>query len=71
MEICANENVQNSTKARIFMFFRTLNIQNSLIDLHAIDKNQPFTMGDITFTPIEALHYKLPMLGFKLMILCI
>lgn len=27
---------------------------------------QPFTIGSVNFTPIEVLHYKLPVLGFRI-----
>lgn len=35
------------------------------IDLHTIGM-QPFDVGDIHFTPVEVLHYKLPVLGFRI-----
>ncbi len=34
--------------------------------LHTIDKNSEFTVGDISFRAIEVLHYKLPVLGFRI-----
>lgn len=36
-----------------------------LIDLHEIE-NRPFTIEGVTFTPIEVLHYKLPVFGFRI-----
>jgi phosphoribosyl 1,2-cyclic phosphate phosphodiesterase len=35
------------------------------IVLHHIDK-EPFTIGDTLVTPIEVMHYKLPILGFRI-----
>ena len=35
-----------------------------LIDFHLID-NAPFLVGDLQIEPIEVLHYKLPVLGFR------
>lgn len=34
------------------------------INIHAIT-NTPFTIKGITFTPIEVMHYKLPVFGFR------
>ena len=36
------------------------------IDIHHIDKNTPIVIGDLHFQPIEVMHYKLPVLGFRL-----
>ncbi len=35
-----------------------------LLNLFTID-NQPFTIENILFTPIEVMHHKLPVLGFR------
>lgn len=35
------------------------------LELHLIDK-EPFTIGDITFIPIQVWHLKMPVLGFRL-----
>ena len=35
------------------------------LELHNIDK-EPFTIGDITFTPIHVWHMKMPVLGFRI-----
>jgi phosphoribosyl 1,2-cyclic phosphate phosphodiesterase len=35
------------------------------LELHHIDKD-PFTIGDITFTPIQVWHMKMPVLGFRI-----
>jgi len=35
------------------------------LELHNIDK-EPFTIGDITLTPIHVWHMKMPVLGFRI-----
>jgi phosphoribosyl 1,2-cyclic phosphate phosphodiesterase len=35
------------------------------INLHTIG-NQPFNVGNLHFIPVEVLHYKLPVLGFRI-----
>ncbi len=35
------------------------------IDIHLIDKNRNFAVGDFEIKPIEVMHYKLPVLGFR------
>jgi phosphoribosyl 1,2-cyclic phosphate phosphodiesterase len=35
------------------------------LELHNIDR-EPFTIGDITFTPIRVWHMKMPVLGFRI-----
>jgi phosphoribosyl 1,2-cyclic phosphate phosphodiesterase len=34
------------------------------LELHAI-QNKPFEIEDVTFTPIEVMHHKLPVFGFR------
>jgi phosphoribosyl 1,2-cyclic phosphate phosphodiesterase len=36
-----------------------------LINIHSID-NQPFTIEGITIIPIEVMHHRLPVLGFRI-----
>jgi phosphoribosyl 1,2-cyclic phosphate phosphodiesterase len=36
------------------------------INLHTIDKNNSIQIGDITLQPIEVMHYKMPVLGFRI-----
>ena len=35
------------------------------VKLHQISKDNSFTISNTVFTPIEVLHYKLPVLGFR------
>ena len=39
------------------------------INVHTIS-SQPFTVGGVTITPIPGLHYKLPVVGFRIGALC-
>ena len=36
------------------------------IQINPIEKNSPFVLQGKTITPIEAIHYKMPVLGFRL-----
>ena len=36
------------------------------IGLHEIHKHEPFTIGDIEIMPIEVMHGKLPILGYRM-----
>lgn len=36
-----------------------------ILSTNEINKNDPFDIAGITFTPIEVIHYKLPVLGFR------
>lgn len=36
------------------------------VELHTIDKAKPFTIEGLEIIPIEVLHYKLPVLGFRI-----
>jgi phosphoribosyl 1,2-cyclic phosphate phosphodiesterase len=35
------------------------------VTIHTIANNEDFMVGDVRITPIEVLHYKLPVLGFR------
>lgn len=36
------------------------------VELYTLDKSNPITIGDITLIPIEVMHYKMPVLGFRI-----
>lgn len=36
------------------------------IKIHQINSEEPITIGDITFHPIQVMHYKLPVFGFRI-----
>lgn len=35
-------------------------------DLHVIDPARPFLIGDIEVTPLPVMHYKMPILGYRI-----
>jgi phosphoribosyl 1,2-cyclic phosphate phosphodiesterase len=37
-----------------------------LLDLHTISGDQPFYVGDELVTPINVMHYQMPVLGFRI-----
>ncbi len=66
MDVYATERVQSAIKrefAYIFSDFKYPGIPE--INLHTID-NSPFEINGVKFIPIEVLHYKLPVLGFRI-----
>lgn len=66
IDIYSNERVQEALKrefAYIFSEFKYPGIP--LINLHEIT-NTPFEVSGISFLPIEVMHYKLPVFGFRL-----
>lgn len=36
------------------------------IQLHEVNKHEPFTIGDISIMPIEVMHGRLPILGYRM-----
>lgn len=36
------------------------------VDIHRIQNNVPFHVGDIEIIPVEVLHHRLPVLGFRI-----
>jgi phosphoribosyl 1,2-cyclic phosphate phosphodiesterase len=66
MDVYASNRVQDAIKrefAYIFSDFKYPGIPE--INLHTI-LNQPFKIQDVDFLPIEVLHYKLPVFGFRI-----
>ena len=66
MDVYANE----ETQAMIRNDFAYIFNNNSYpgipqVQMHFIDKNNAFTIGDITFLPIEVMHFKMKVLGFR------
>jgi len=67
MQVYATEQVQTALKREFFYAFESVKYPGvPLINLNSINKNYSFTIGDITLTPIELIHYKLPVLGFRI-----
>lgn len=66
IDIYATERVQEALKrefAYVFAEYKYPGIPE--VNLHTIDL-EPFKVGPTKFTPIEVLHYKLPVLGFRI-----
>lgn len=65
MEVYANEDVQNALKREFYYVFSDFKYPGiPLINLHTIN-TEKFKIGDIELTPIHVMHYKLPVLGFR------
>jgi phosphoribosyl 1,2-cyclic phosphate phosphodiesterase len=65
MNVYASQRVQDAIRrefAYIFSDFKYPGIPE--IDLHLI-KHETFKAAGVEFTPIEVMHYKLPVLGFR------
>ncbi len=66
IDVWAEERVQLAIKKEfhyIFSEFKYPGIPQ--VNLNTIT-NEPFLIGDIKFTPIEVMHYKLPVKGFRI-----
>lgn len=67
MEIYATPNVEEALKREFYYIFSDFKYPGiPLLNIHTLHKDLPFKIGDIEFIPIEALHYKLPVLGFRI-----
>tara|TARA_R110000787_G_C13441332_1_gene446409 strand:+ start:7677 stop:8453 length:777 start_codon:yes stop_codon:yes gene_type:complete len=68
MPFYAHKRVFENLHQRFSYIFETINKYPGApsIDEYEINKNNPFQLGDKIIIPIEALHGKLPVLGFKI-----
>lgn len=67
MEVYAHKRVQEALKeqyAYIFSGFKYPGIPE--VNMHEISKEENFDVNGIKIIPIELLHYKLPVLGFRI-----
>lgn len=65
MDIYATTAVQDALKREFYYVFADFKYPGiPLMDLHTIDLT-PFSIGDIHLTPILVMHYKMPVLGFR------
>ncbi len=68
MDVYAHPRVQESLKKEfsyIFAEFKYAGVP--LVELHDISKEEEFIVnGKVEVTPIEVMHYKLPVLGFRI-----
>jgi phosphoribosyl 1,2-cyclic phosphate phosphodiesterase len=66
MDVYANEATQEKLKIEFDYAFSGNNYPGiPKINLHTIDSNSQFQIGDICLQPIEVMHYKMPVLGFR------
>ncbi|NCD71290.1 MBL fold metallo-hydrolase [Mucilaginibacter agri] len=67
IDVYASERVQASLKREFYYVFADFKYPGTpQVNLHTINENAPFDIGDIHLTPIEVMHYKLPVLGFRI-----
>jgi len=66
MDVYATTEVQEAIQNEYSYAFDVKNDYPGIpkIKLHTIDLN-PFAIGDINFIPVEVMHYKLPVLGYR------
>lgn len=66
IEVYATAAVQESLKREFYYIFSDFKYPGiPSINLRDIEL-EPFTIGDITIIPIEVMHYKMPVLGFRI-----
>ena len=66
IDIYATERVQEALKREFqYIFADTKYHGLPQIDLHTIT-NEPFAIGENTIVPFEVMHYKLPILGYRI-----
>lgn len=65
MEVYATPNVEVALKRDFHYAFAEKRYPGvPSLNLHVLD-NAPFSVGDLELTPIEVLHYKLPVFGYR------
>lgn len=65
VDVYADLRVQAALKREFYYIFEEFKYPGiPQLNLHVID-SEPFNIGHITFNPIEVLHYRLPVLGFR------
>jgi phosphoribosyl 1,2-cyclic phosphate phosphodiesterase len=65
--VYATKSVQEHLKSEFAYIFENTNYPGiPEIEIHTISDNNSFVAEGITFQPIEVLHYKLPVLGFRI-----
>lgn len=66
IDIYADLNVHNALKREFFYAFHPQAYFGvPQLNLITIESDQPFTIGDLEVEPIEVMHYKMPVLGFR------
>ncbi len=66
IDIYATERVQEALKREFaYIFAKDKYPGIPQVDMHTIEL-EPFDIGSLNFIPVEVLHYKLPVLGFRI-----
>lgn len=66
IDIYAHERVQDALKREFSYIFSHIKYPGvPLVHLHEIS-NRPFNIGEIELLPIEVMHFKLPVFGFRI-----
>lgn len=67
MEVYCDENVKKALYREYPYVFSAVKYPGvPRVNLNVINKNQEFCIGKHLFIPIEVMHYKLPVLGFRI-----
>lgn len=67
MDVYATLWVQQALKREFYYVFNGDDYPGiPQVKLHSIEKDTGFSVGDVEITPVEVLHYKLPVLGFRI-----
>jgi phosphoribosyl 1,2-cyclic phosphate phosphodiesterase len=67
MDIYCTEHVQKELVQQFSYAFSEVKYPGAPdIQLHTIHADTPIVIGDLSFQPIEVMHYKLPVLGFRI-----
>lgn len=67
MPLYCTQNVEKALKREFFYCFEEVKYPGvPQINLNLIDKETPFMLGGKKWIPIEVMHYKLPVLGFRI-----
>lgn len=65
MNIYATEQVQTALKREFYYAFETVKYPGvPQLELNTI-VNAPFSVGDLQFEPIQLMHYKMPVFGYR------
>lgn len=66
IDVYADHRVQAALKREFYYIFEAFKYPGiPQLTLHTIGLDK-FSIGDVNFTPIEVMHYKLPVLGFRI-----
>lgn len=67
MDVYCTPHVENELKKQFSYAFAEFKYPGAPeINIKNINSNDPIIIGDITFYPIQVIHYKLPVLGFRI-----